>query len=48
MTLREVKPLNAEQWKQVVDALNAGPSAEQKKAVAEAIERAKILRPAQD
>ena len=36
MALREVKPLNAEQWKQVT-------TAEQRKIIAEALERAKKL-----
>lgn len=43
MALREVKPLNAEQWKLVTNALKTGPTDKQKRIVAEAIERAKKL-----
>ena len=48
MPLREVRPLDEKQWKQVVDALKAGPGARQQRAVAEALECAKKLRPAKD
>ena len=44
MALREVKPLNKEQWKQVTDALDAGPTAEQKEYMIEARKIAKQMR----
>lgn len=44
MALREVKPLNPVQWKQVTDALKAGPNEEQKRAIAQARARAKELK----
>jgi len=43
MALREVRPLNAEQWKQVTTALKAGPTPQQKQFIAIALERAKTL-----
>ena len=44
MVLREVKPLNAKQWKQLTDALTAGPTPEQRRFRLEAIGIAKQLR----
>ena len=44
MALREVKPLNAKQWKQVTDALKAGPTLEQKRHITEAIKIARHIR----
>ena len=44
MALREVKPLNAKQWKQVTDALKAGPTPEQRRFKAEAIKTARQMR----
>ena len=38
MVLREVKPLNAKQWKQLTDALTAGPTPEQRQFRLEALE----------
>lgn len=43
MALREVKPLNAEQWKLVVSTLKTGPTDKQRKLVAESLQRAKEL-----
>lgn len=36
MTLREVKPLDEEQWNQVVSALKTGPNDAQRKMIDEA------------
>lgn len=36
MALREVKPLDEEQWSQVVSALETGPTSEQRKMIEEA------------
>ncbi len=48
MVLREVKPLNAEQWKQVTTALKAGSTPEQKQFMVESIERAKKMKEIKD
>ena len=37
MALREVEPLNAEQWKQLTDALDRGPTPAQVKIVEDAV-----------
>ncbi|WP_316504833.1 hypothetical protein [Nitrosopumilus sp.] len=44
MALREVKPLNADQWKLVTNALKVGPSEEQRNTINTALKRAKELR----
>ncbi len=43
MALREVKPLNSEQWTQVTTALKSGPTTDQKMFLKEALERAAKL-----
>ena len=48
MTLREVKPLSKRQWKQVANILKAGPTPEQKRLKAEAVELAKQIREEKD
>ena len=44
MPLRYVKDLNAKQWKQVTDALKAGPTPEQRRFIAEAVEMANQMK----
>ena len=44
MPLRYVKDLSPRQWKIVTDALKAGPTPEQRRFVAEAIEIAKQMK----
>lgn len=48
MALREVKPLNAEQWKLVTSVLKAGPTKEQRKSVEKALEIASKLKELKD
>ena len=44
MTLREVKPLNSEQWKIVEKALKEGPTPEHDQLLEKALERAKQMK----
>ena len=46
MTLREVKPMDDKQWKQVTDQLKAGPTKESIKTVKAALELASKLKEA--
>lgn len=48
MALREVKPLNEKQWQQVTTALKTGPTEEQKRLVAKALEIAHQLKELKD
>ena len=43
MVLREVKSLGEKQWKQLTDALDKGPTPEQRKFVKESVEYFKHL-----
>ncbi len=48
MTLREVEPLDDDQWKVLVDTLNKEPTLEQRQLIKEAIEdskKIKVIRP---
>lgn len=38
MAIREVKPLNAEQWKFVLETINKKPTSEQRQMICNAIE----------
>lgn len=44
MALREVKPLNTEQWKQVQNMMNNGPTDKSISTVKNALERANKIR----
>ena len=46
MALREVKPMDDKQWKQVTDQLKAGPTKESIKTVKAALELASKLKEA--